>query len=246
MSRKIVVKFWNGDKKELDIGSNESYDHFVEKLNKELALESNKCYKFLSKGKMVTRDNFDTIPCGTILLALSCNKSPIIDESSNKDKCSCTCHQQNQTQSQTNAINVSDPVADELSNDTIYTYDQVKSSMIVFLDFIRSNPQVRYMYENDFPQLVNEMIHNPIIANVLKNILGQSKHIMHAIKTGGNISINVGENGSVDEIHMTPEDSIIIEEIINMGFDSNEVVVTYLKYNKNKEKTIETLLERKY
>lgn len=241
MSRKIIVKFWNGDKKELHIGSDESYDHFIEKLNKELALESNKCYKFLSKGKMVTRDNFDTIPTGTILLALSCNKSPIIDspiiEPSNK----CTCHQRNQS----DAINASDRVADELSNDTIYTYDQVKSSMIVFLDFIRSNPQVRDMYENDFPQLVNEMIHNPIIVNVLKNILGQSKHILHAIKTGGNISVNVGENGSVDEIHVTPEDSIIIEEMINMGFDSNVVVVTYLKNNKNKEKTIEALLERK-
>lgn len=67
---------------------------------------------------------------------------------------------------------------------------------------------------------------------------------MHAIKTGGNISINVGENGSVDEIHMTPEDGIIIKEIIEMGFNSNEVVVTYLKNNKNKDKTIEVLLER--
>lgn len=175
--------------------------------------------------------------------------------------CKCTCDQQLFSSTQSTQLTQSTPstpstsstpstpsissISPVIENETTYTYEQVKSTMIVFLDFIRSNPQVKAMYENDFSQLISELINNPTLEKIIREILRCSKQITEAVKTGGKISLRLPGTDDTDddeEIIVTPEDRIIIEEIITMGFDPNLVVVTYLKNNKNKDATINVLL----
>jgi len=97
------------------------------------------------------------------------------------------------------------------------------------------------MYVNDFPQLTNELIHNPALQTAIQDILGQSKQIANAMLTGQQISVKINDTND-KEIVMTPEDGVIIDELVNMGFDPNRALVMYLKNNKNKAATIEALL----
>jgi hypothetical protein len=126
--------------------------------------------------------------------------------------------------------------------DPVYSYDQVKASMIVFLDFIRMNPQMSDMYKNDYGQLVTEMIHNPTVNDVIKNILEQSGHIMEAMRTGKNIKLNIGSGGDVDEVNLSKEDDNNIQELMDMGFDPVKVIKTYVENKNDKEKTLDILM----
>ena len=251
--RKFIVKIGVGGSKnskyEIHVNENESYDVFVNNLLQEYPIPNESYFKFICKGKMITADNFDTLNSGSILLALICNKPPInepLQDTSQKQivhsqNCKCTCKRSIESSSeQMKAIPNSNVELDQK-----YSYDEVKGTMIVFLDFVRSNPQIKDMYHNNFAQLVNELIHNPTLQNVMKDILGQSKNILNAIQTGGNISLKLGGDegdSNEDEITMTPDDGEVINELVNMGFDPNLAIVTYLKNNKDKTATIEALL----
>jgi hypothetical protein len=125
----------------------------------------------------------------------------------------------------------------------LYSYRQIQVSMIVFLDFVRTNPQVRDLWQNNYPQLVNEIIHNPGLNEIMRNIVSQSGQILKAMDTGTNIKVNInGDTGSVDEIELTKEDEKNINELIELGLDPTLVVKTYIENKNNKDKTLEKLL----
>jgi hypothetical protein len=128
-----------------------------------------------------------------------------------------------------------------------FNYKQVKASLIIFLDFIRNNAQIRQMYENDFPQLVHELLHNPTLETIVKNILRQSGQIARAIDNKSNIKVHIDGNDTntvknVEEIKLTSEDEENIKNIIDMGFDPILAVKTYIENNYDLEKTMACLL----
>lgn len=125
-----------------------------------------------------------------------------------------------------------------------YSFKQVLASMIVFLQFTRNNPDIHEMYENDFKQLVYELSENEGLKNVIKSILDQSEIIINARNKNENITVDLS-SGGMDKIELTKADDQVLDEIINMGFDENLVVVTYLKSGKNKDITISELLGNK-
>lgn len=260
MSRRFVVKIGNSkdSKYEIHVNDTESYNDFVNKLSQEHSISDQSYFKFICKGKIITADNFNTLDSGSVLLGLICTKAQITEPTPtnipkqivHSPNCTCTCNgrQLNTQSTQSNPASQVEP-ADKLTQaqtEPTYTCEEIKSSIIVFLNFMKMNQQVNALYQNDFPQLVNEIVNNPQIGKVIQDILGQSKQILNAIKNKSNISIRVGgednENDHTDEVIITPDDGLVIDELIAMGFDPNEVVVTYLKNNKDKSTTIEALL----
>ncbi|VBB17824.1 UV excision repair protein Rad23 [Yasminevirus sp. GU-2018] len=234
MSRKVVVKMWTGEKTEVVLAENEGYTELVDKLSQLYPPAPNKCFRFVCKGKIITSDNFDIVDSGAVMLVLEGVKPTpsVASQPASQPTTQKPLTQQNSSGQQ--------------SNEPTYTYDQVKATMIVFLDFIKSNPQIKQIYDTDYPQLVTEIIHNPIIGKVLKEMLSQSTQILDAIKNGRNISVNIGEDGAVNEISMTPEDGLAIDDLVKMGFNANDAVVAYLKNGKDKERTVNALLERNF
>jgi len=260
MSRRFIVKIGvsKNIKYEIHVEDTESFDNFVAKLSQNHPIADDKRFKFVCKGKMITTDNFVTLDSGSVLLAIICTNTLITEPSKTQQKqivhlpsCKCTCDKPVSQITNSEPINqIPNQPSNQPSNQLLekkeqtYSYDEVKGSMIVFLDFVRSNPQIKDLYQNDFAQLVSELINNPILEKIMKDILGQSKHILKAIQTGGNISLKLGgdSDNSDNEIMLTPADGDIVNELIAMGFDPNVAVVTYLKNNKDKAATIDALL----
>src|SRR5690606_33940559 len=124
-----------------------------------------------------------------------------------------------------------------------YTYKQVKASLVVFLDFIRSNAQLKDLYLNDYKQLVNELILNPDIDMIVHNILGQSGRILEAMEKGENIKVNInGSNGNVEKISLSQQDEQVIMELIDLGFDPTKAISAYVECGYDKDATINKLL----
>ena len=257
MSRKFIIKVGGtkDTKYEIHVNDTESYEDFIAKLNHEHSVSDEGHFKFMCKGKMINKDNFDTLQTGSVLLAIICKKGQITEPSTSTStsnqkqivhlpNCTCTCNKQSVQQ----PVSVPEPepvsLPEPIQSEPTFTYDETKGSLIVFLNFMKTNPEVNKLYQSDFPQLVNELVHNPQLAKIIKDILGQSKQILNAIQTGGNIAVKLGgENGgSTEEINMTSDDGKIIDELIAMGFDSTEAVVAYLKNNKDKSAAINALL----
>lgn len=257
MSRRFIVKIGvsKNTKYEIHVDDTESFDNFVAKLVQEHPIADDRRFKFVCKGKMITADNFVTLDSGSVLLAIICTTTPITEPSKIKENrvhlpsCKCTCDKQEQTSNPEPINQLLETTSVDSSllkgeQEQTYSYDEVKGSMIVFLDFVRSNPQIKDLYQNDFAQLVSELINNPVLGKIMKDILGQSKHILKAIQTGGNISLKLGgdSDNSDNEIMLTQADGDVVNELISMGFDPNVAVVTYLKNNKDKAATIDALL----
>jgi len=267
MSRRFTIKIGtkNNAKYEIYIDDNESYNAFIDKLSQEHPIDDTSYFKFICKGRIIDQNNFDTLDSGSVLLTLICNKIPLITAPLQTSStpivhlptCQCTCNQpqpkfqpesQSQSQSQSqpqsqaplSSVTTPSPVT---SIEPTYTYNEVKATIITFLSIIKLNSQVYQMYVNDLPQLTNELIHNPALQTIIQDILGQSKQIANAMLTGQQISVKINDTNTNDkEIVMTPEDGVIIDELVNMGFDPNRALVMYLKNNKNKAATIEALL----
>jgi len=155
----------------------------------------------------------------------------------------------NFSQQELTDISPQDSTSTDVKNrEPMYTYKHVKTTLIVFLDLIRSNKQLKYLYENDYGQLVTEIIKNPDLDVMLKNILSQSGEIMKAMENGENISVKINGNtgpeepGTIDKIELSRQDQEIIEEITLMGFNRSQVVIAYISCEKDRDSTIATLL----
>lgn len=246
MSKKVIVRAWAGIKEEITINDNDSYTDFVNKFYQIINLDFDKSVRFIYKGKIIKSDNFNIIENGGTCLCMLTHKNTnnAINNEINDASTSILNDDVNNNVANDNMVN-NDVKEENIKEEDItkYNYKQVKASLIVFLDFIRNNPQLKNLYMNDYAQLVNELINNQDVNNIVKNILNQSDQIIKAMETGTNIQINInGDTGKVDEIVLTKDDEATITEIIQMGFDSTIVVKTYIELNYNKEKTINKLL----
>lgn len=233
MDKTITVRYAGKSITE-DIRVDESYSFhsFIDKVKSVGNIENDRNIKIMTNGKILTESNYESLMHEKTNTKITCLVI-IGDVRQNNDVSNTTS---NTTSNITSNINTT-------SNTTSgYTYDEVKSVILAFLNFIRVNPQTRELYANDFGQLVTEILHNPIMDKIIKDMLLQSNEIIHAMKTGGNITLHVGEKGDTNKISLLPEDREKIDEIVKLGFDPEKVVVSYIKNNKNVENTINDLL----
>lgn len=235
-NKRLCVKLWDGTKQDVHVSETDTYDDFVSKVVELANPGAGKSVRFICKGKIISAKNFASVEPGSLLLCLTTLNSaeaptPVSNTPSSSQTLSAQAQARN-TQPQ----------------EPTYTYKHVKATLVVFLDMIRSNRQLKQLYENDYGQLVTEILKNPDLDTMLKNILSQSGQIMNAMEKGENISVNVsgntgsGQPGTMDVIDLSVEDQGIVEEITSMGFDRVKVVVAYLSCNKDREDTINSLL----
>lgn len=227
MSRKYTIKLSNGVRYEISVNEGETYAEFLNDVIQRVGgLDEDKTFKFICKGKIINENTFLDLESGSIILAMTSLKS---------------------VQSTEAPLTQSLPtVSIESSKEQSYQYKHVKAAVIVFFDFIRNNPQLRQLYESNYTQLMTELMKNPMLDTVLKNVLSQSGQILSAMETGTNIKVNInGESGGVDQISLTKEDEMNIGEIIDMGFDATLVIKTYIENGNNKDITLEKLFAHK-
>lgn len=220
---KIITIRYAGKSTTGDIEINESntYHSFIDKVRSVGNIEDDRIIKIMTNGKILTENNYESL---------------IFDKTSNKISCLVIV-------GEIKPNSVSNSASDNVSDTIIgYTFEEVKSVILAFLNFVRANPQTRELYANDFNQLVTEILHNPIMNTIIKDMLVQSKEILHAMKTGGNITLHVGEQGDTNKVSLLPEDRAKMDEIINLRFDPDKVVVSYIKNHKNVDDTINDLL----
>jgi len=271
---RIRVQLWDNTRHNIYVSKTDKYDSFVSQVKSILDPGEGIHLKFLWKGKIITSKTFKTILPGSMVL---CMRSVLSAEheinTSNESSLATptTTATTSSTSTPTNTSSTSSPTNTSTTeqNDQLmqmmrlmasqsqakpkeptYTYKQVKAALTVYLDFIRSNKQLRELYEGNFSQLVTEIMKNKDLDEIMRNILAQSAQIADAMEKGTNISINIagteGPNqpGEITQIDLSVADQEIVEEITSLGFDRTKVLMTYLQSNKNKNQTIEKLLNQ--
>lgn len=120
-------------------------------------------------------------------------------------------------------------------------YREAHAAMILMTKFIHDNPQLRQMFDGDFPTLV-AYLNGLQLKDIFKSMLDQSGSILHAMDTGGTIMANIGNGATVDNVALTPHDQANIDSLIKMGFPGEQVVKLYINSGKNFDTTLEQLL----
>lgn len=244
LMKQFTVKTIHGFKETFSIDDTTSFEEFKVIVNYAIGSET-KILKFISIGKIINAQNFGDIPDGSIIICMTSSTNTSSSSNSNASSTIETKGEPRLESKPAQSAQSAQPAQSTQSMEPTYSYKQVKASMIVFLDFIRNNPQVKNLYHNDYPALVREIIHNPDLNMIITNILSQSGQILEAMEKGGNMTVNInaGGHGKVEEIELDQQNRDDIEDIIAMGFDPTLVVKTYVETNKNKELTVQTLLE---
>jgi hypothetical protein len=212
--KRISIKLWDKTKHDVHIDASDTYDDFVRKVLIFVNPGIGKTLKFIYKGMVINMRNFNTVCHGSVLLCLASISPPLIESSVSQTA---------------------------VPQEPSYTYKHVKATLVVFLDMIRSNRQLKQLYDNDYGQLVTEIMKNPDLDTMLKNILSQSGQIMNAMEKGENIN---GIEGNMDMIDLSTQDRENIEEITGMGFNRADVVIAYLSCNKDMEDTLNRLINK--
>jgi len=252
MTKVITIKDCNGEQNVgIELENGDTYQTFLGKLK---ANFGNGLIKLINCGKLINASNFHTLEDGAIVLCLTGHPNDQSDNSTPVNKPPVNKPSVNKPPVNKPSVNkpsVNKPhsiVVDQTDGDKQekYCYKQVKATLIVFLDFVKNNPQLKHMYADDYSQLITEITHNSILDQIIKNILDQSGNIMEAMESGTEINVNI--NGSGDppknEDTLSAIDQQTIEEIISIGFDPTLVVQTYIETGKNKSETVNKLLNQ--
>jgi hypothetical protein len=205
MSKKIIVKQWDGKRTEFELMNGQGYDDLTKMIIDSNNLEQNSKLKFVYEGKIITKDNFHIIkPMTTIMVFY-------------------TLHPDQPSTSKTNQLG---------QPEKLYNFKQIKTAIIVFLNFVKNNPQVKKLHDTDYDAFIEEVMTNPIIGDIIKNILSQSSQILENMENGQNISVNInGDDEIVEKINLSSEDEKNINDIIEMGFEANIVCKTYAEFS---------------
>jgi hypothetical protein len=113
--------------------------------------------------------------------------------------------------------------------------------MIVMTQFIHDNPQLREMFDNNFPNLLAHL-NGPQLKTIYNSMLEQSGAILHAMDTGGTVTANIGDGASLHNVELTQEDRNNINSLVKMGFNGAHVTEIYINSGKNFDATLEQLL----
>jgi hypothetical protein len=265
MTKLIKIKDCNGEQNVgIELENCDTYQTFLGKIK---ANFGNGLIKLINCGKLINASNFHTLEDGAVVLCLTghpndqsdnnelpVNKPPVNKPPVNKppvNKPPVNKPPVNKPPVNKPPVNVNKPhsiVVDQTDGDKQekYCYKQVKATLIVFLDFVKNNPQLKHMYADDYSQLITEITHNPILDQIILNILDQSGNIMEAMENGTEINLNIGGVGEPpkNEDTLSAIDQQTIEEIISIGFDPTQVVQTYIEMGKNKNDTVNKLLNQ--
>lgn len=264
--KKITVRTQDGASYNLILESNDDFATLVNKLTRCVCVDQDENitpkFTFVYKGKIIDADKFNEIENGSILLCIVSfvpKSMSLESETSSRFPSEIPSTETSETpSSETPSTETSEtpltetpltetPLTEtpltETSKEEQYSYKQVKASLVVFLDFVKNNTQLKNLYWNDYKQLVNELILNPDIDTIIRNILGQSGRIMGAMEKGENIKINInGSTGKVDKIDLNQNDEEIIMELIDLGFDPTKAISAYIESGYNKDAAISRLL----
>jgi hypothetical protein len=274
MNKNVTIKTMNNEKTVFEIKSTDTLKDFRDNVRNSLSCTQDKIPLFIYKGSYIDDNNFNEIENNSICLCVMAHKQ--IEETENENVQNDNVQNQNIQKENILVINrfdqesepalelesesesESEPKLKETQNtkEELYNYEQVKSSMIVFLDLVRSNQQLRYLYMNDPQQLIHEIVYNEDLNIMIKKILQQSQHVVDAIKNKTNIKIalNFNDMNDMNDINhddrnnnknnndITEQDANIIMELIDMGFDPTLVVKTYSECGYDKDATYKKLL----
>lgn len=246
--KSLTIKNLKNESYSFNVSDDSTFQQFVEMIKKQFDTECD--IKLMFQGNILNESNFNTVPDKSSMIFMiqkhvpvkpvpvPVNNSPVVEKVENNEE-------------------INEEINKEVNKEPLYKFEEIQASMIVILNFVRENPQVRNLFETDFGALTYEMLHNEVLINITKNIIKQSGNILHAIKTGGNIAVNVNgdsgdvrnvseqlndqSNGSNNNIELTPDDEETIADIIDMGFEPVKVIEAYLVCNKNVSRTIEFL-----
>ena len=132
--------------------------------------------------------------------------------------------------------------ADGNSAEPKYGFQEIKAFTIVFLNFIKSNPQLQDAFLNNYGALVTEIVRGDQLDPVMRSILSRSSQIRRSMEAGENIQININmDNQSMEKIELTEQDRMNIDQFISMGFNPDRVIVEYLKAGKDLNRTLDAL-----
>ncbi len=244
-NRAITIKTFSGYKNEFVIYPNYTYNDLINLIERDMNLSMDKTIGLIYEGKTLTSSNFDNVLHGSVILATIRNKSTTLMDIPVASQSIPIAPQSIPIAPQSIPIaQQSIPIVSSNSlSDPKYSYKQCQALLVVFLDFVRSNSQLRSLYETNYQQLVFEITKNPLLENIIKNMLSQSGQIIKAMESGSAISINInGDSGAVDEIKLTVEDEANIALLREMGFGP-EVVKTYIECNKDIEETCRKMIK---
>lgn len=251
-SRKFTVKTVSGEKREINVCYEDSFEDFKSKILTEFNVDENKQVRLTFKGKILDSDLFSKLHTDSILGCIFTKKSspnntvPKVENS--QDQTVSGSDSVNNTDLNTNVntdVNTNNTNSSNSNNNDgpMYRFKNIKAYTVVFFNFIATNPQLRNAFLNDYGLLVKELIENKDLDMLMRNILDQSSDILKSMEKGENIKLNINMNSnSMEKLDdLTNEDSKIIDEIISMGFSPDKVVVEYLKSGKNLSKTLDAL-----
>lgn len=256
--RSLTIKNLKNESYSFNVPYDSTFQQFVETIKKQLDTEND--IKLMFQGNILNDSNFNTVPdkASIIFMVQKYVSQRPVSVTTNSSVIENNQDKVDRKKKDLQFLHPDENLVTPSSKDVepLYNFEEIRASMIVMLNFVRENSQIRNLFENDFGALTYEMLNNEVLVNITKNIIKQSGNILHAIKTGGNIAVNVdGDNGDIgnvseqsdgqsvgsNNIELTSDDEETIADIIEMGFEPVKVIEAYLVCNKNVSRTIEFL-----
>jgi len=223
--KQFHIKTFNEDYGIINMEDDNDFSDFCCKVMKTINLEENKTVKFLCQGKTLTSANYNTIENGSTILCIIVKMTPSTTDKTDKSETKNGTNIDTNININTKTIIQSKAEIDEKEMKK-YSYNDVKASMVTFLNFIRTNTQTKQMYDNEYNQLVYEILKNPVMDNVIRQILDNIQYITEGMKTGKNISLQIAGTNN-NQNNQNNQDDQVIDEIVKIGFNKEEVTKIY-------------------
>lgn len=239
MSRTFTIRIPKYPTEKIEVESHETLNDFKSKIRATYGFESHQQMKLIVR-RILTEDEFNGLQDGTTILV-------VLRSEITKPPVESTDTSSNVNPNENSNPNTNTNTDTNVNAEPTYDFRCIKAYTIVMLQFIVTNPQMKDMFQNDFGMLMMELMKNPQLESLMKNILRQTNSIADSMDKGENIKLDINmddhsqQEGTCEKIELTPEDQQNIDNIINMGFDPNETVVQYLRNNKNVNLTLEAL-----
>jgi UV excision repair protein RAD23 len=258
-----------------EVNQEDTLKSVVSKIFEENKTDSdNHAIKFIYKGQILNHDKpFSefTEPNPNIIYMITKNK-PVVAPSTQtvqpvvvqptQPVHSDQPTQQLQTTSNVNSYpNLFAQQIQEDDNDDLDSVDQLRSAVMGVLVFVRANPQLAELFNNNFETLLGVMA-SPQIKPLFEKMVGEtgdgnsdyldelSSSLLN-VNSGEQLESSTSQSQSMGQsqansIQLTQQDMDNINTLVSLGFDKQNVIQAYIVCNKNLDMAASMLMDSQH
>jgi hypothetical protein len=242
----MIIKTVRGTTHNIDYNASESFSDLCDKIKNDIDLDDDVDIRLVCMGAIINESNFvEKLDDDSTVICTILKRSRVSNAVHNKPTEATVPVDEtpNTTDNTTNNTDTTDNTSNYETMNLIerFPLDYMKAYTIVFLSFMKNNPDVMNTFNRDFGSYVYEIKNNPAFDDIMTNIINNLDQITEAYNGNGNIRINVGSPNDIDNVEITSQDMENINMLIEMGFEHHHVIRCYRESNGDINETLSKL-----